>query len=106
MGIRKPVLGKELVEEGVLDLWNSCVPSSPSVWIIRQCLRMAASLLNSAASSFRKHRKTHLDLDRHEFIYKENCLKVVATSPKANIMFFSIKKNKNTEINNMSIMSH
>lgn len=58
MRIREPVLGKELMEEGALYLWNSCVPSSPSVWIIRQCLRMAASRLNSAASSFRQHRKT------------------------------------------------
>lgn len=41
-------------------LWNSWVPSSPSVWIIRQCLRMAASLLNSAASSFRQHGETHI----------------------------------------------
>lgn len=39
----------------VFYLWSSWVPSSPSVWIIRQCLRMAASLLNSAASSFTQH---------------------------------------------------
>lgn len=31
MRIRELVLGKELVEEVVLYLWNSSVPSSPSV---------------------------------------------------------------------------
>lgn len=46
------------MDGGGLYLWNSCEPSSPSVWTIRQCLKMAASLLNSAASSFRQHRNT------------------------------------------------
>lgn len=88
MAVREVVLGTELAEKGVLDLWNSCVPSSPSVRIIRQCLRMAASLLNSAASSFRKHGKTLLSLDPRELISNENSKQVIATSPKANIMFF------------------
>lgn len=48
------------MDGGGLYLWNSCEPSSPSVWTIRQCLKMAASLLNSAASSFRQHRNTHV----------------------------------------------
>lgn len=86
-GIREPVLGKGLMKGDVLYLWNSCVPSSPSVWIIRQCLRIAASLLDSAASSFRQCRKTHLDLDRREFIYNI-CLKFVATSTKAKLLFY------------------
>lgn len=58
------------MDGGGLYLWNSCEPSSPSVWTIRQCLKMAASLLNSAASSFRQHRSTRfrstlLDLYPH-----------------------------------------
>lgn len=88
MGVREPALGRGPTEDGALHLWNSCVPSSPSVWIIRQCLRIAASLLNWAASSFRQRRAAHLDLGPRQFIYKDNCFKAVATSPKANILFF------------------
>lgn len=33
----------------------------------------------------------HVDLDSHDLIYTENCLKVIAISPKANILFHQVK---------------
>lgn len=76
----------------VFYLWNSWVPSSPSVWIMRQCLRMAASLLNSAASSFRQHGKTHI-LDFQGSVRNRNCFH--SKNQKAVI---SITSNKTTGI--------
>lgn len=77
----------------VFYLWNSWVPSSPSVWIIRQCLRMAASLLNSAASSFTQHGKKRHILDFQGSVKNGNCFH----SRNQNAVI-PIASNKNTGI--------